>query len=590
MTEKKQFQGSLETMPLPNILQWLADSKKTGSLVIRIRDEEKRIFLKDGVITSACSNLEKDRFGIIIIKKGYVTQEQVDELLVEGRETGKLLGKLCVERGLIPEEDVLEILQEQTMGIIESLLHREEGTFEFIADDNDISDLDQIQLSIALQELFFGSASMRKEWKRIYQTLGSLEAIPTAVEIQPGNIQSLSEMQQVILSRCNGKLRILDLCAEIDQKDFTICRALADLVEKRWIEIKDPAEELNEEYKEKMWKVHIMVEQNRFLRALNFLDEISTMFPQRVGDLKPLREKVDKQLKEDMDRLLNDDSLVMYHREDFDQTKTAGKTFGPQEWFMLSRIDGKTRLKDLCRMTGLPKDHSIRVIYALIDAGAVDIKGRETETRKGKIPDLPDAPEKSAPRKTDPGKPRNRAPKTLSDTAKISPPGSGTEKLNLTVDELNRIYKRYLKLNHYQILDVMPGSSQEEIRNGFVKLSRLYHPDMYDRDNMDPDIQERLEELFSMVNHAYRVISNMRSREKYDQELWVNTKTGTSRSTYRTESSVPILDEIIIKPKPRKKTSAPVKAAPGKKEDTGTRPDLKKVQQKPSPLEKTAEP
>jgi len=570
MSNQKQFQGSLETMPLPTILQWLSDSKKTGALVIKIRDEEKRIFLKDGNIISASSNLEKDRFGIIIIKQGYVTQAQVDELLEEGRKTGKLLGKLCVEKGLMPEEDVLKILQEQTMAIIESLLHREEGTFEFHSDDMDMADLDQISLSIALQELFFGSAAVRKEWKRVYQTLGSLEAIPSPVDIQPGNIQSLSEFQQYVLSRCNGKARILDLCAGIDQKDFAICRALADLVEKKWIEIKDPEEELNEDYKERMWKIHIMIEQNRFLRAMHYLDEIAVMFPQRSDDLKPLKEKVRHLMREDMDRLLTDDNLILYHRNDFDQTKATGKTFGPREWFMLSRIDGKATLKELCLMTGRPKEESRRIVYALIDAGAVDIKGREAETRKRKIPDPPEKPSAPPPRSPVKTKPFSAAPPPRKEGSE-----PGQEKISLSVEELDQIYRKYLKLNHYQILEVTPESSQEDIRNGFVKLSRLYHPDMYDRTHMDSDVQERLEELFSMVNHAYRVVSNTRSREKYNHELWVDSRI-SGRKHYDADRKAPIIDEIIIKPKSRKKSS-PASRSAKKSRVSDTRSKMKKV-------------
>jgi len=529
-------------MSLPNILQWLSDSKKTGVLTITIRDEEKCIYLKDGTIFSASSNLEKDRFGIVIIKRGYVTQEQVDELLDEGRECGKLLGKLCVEKGLMPEDEVHDILQEQTLAIIESLLHREEGIFNFSTDLNDMKNLDQVPLSIAMQELFFGSAGARKEWKRSYETLGSLEAVPIPVDIQPGDVNSLSEIQQHILSRCNGKSRILDLFAEIDLLDFQICKHLSDLVEKKWLQIKNPTEAANNEYVERIWQVHIMIEQKRFLRATLLLDEISAMYPGQVEDIDPLIEKTKKLLSADIERLLSDDKLILYHKPNFDNMKVSGKTFGPQEWFMLSRIDGRTPLKEIFFMAGQSKQNTRRAIYALIDAGAIDIKDRENETRK-KVRTIPVKPA-TQPEKTQ----QQSKNKTVFRPANVSNKNETINTIPLEAAELDHIYRTYLKQNHYQILNVAPDASHSEIRNEFVKLSRLYHPDMYDRKQMAPDALELMEALFSMVNHAYRIISNRNTRETYDQNLWVDSRS-KNRSMSHFEHAKPFLADIVLKPK-----------------------------------------
>ena len=43
-----EFKGTLETMSLPSILQWIADSKKSGTLIVSFQTEEKKIFIKDG--------------------------------------------------------------------------------------------------------------------------------------------------------------------------------------------------------------------------------------------------------------------------------------------------------------------------------------------------------------------------------------------------------------------------------------------------------------------------------------------------------------------------------------------------------------
>jgi curved DNA-binding protein CbpA len=539
MSSGKTFQGSLETMPLSNILQWLADSGKTGTLTVTVSDEKKYIALKDGIVVSAGSNLEKERFGNTLVKRGFVTQKQVEALLEEGKKSGKLLGKLCVEKGLVKEEDVKSMLQEQSVAIIENLLHREEGRFVFL--DETIDESEQIPLSIALQELFFGSAGKRKQWRRIYDLLGSLESVPIASGIHAEKVYSLSEFQQKLISRCDGKRRILDIMADVDDKDFAICQALADLTEKKIIEIKDPSEKTQRDYQDRIWQVHIAMEQNRFFRANVLLDDITAMFPERFDDLRPLQEKAMKLLQENMKNVLADESVMLFKKPGFDQASVSGRTFGPQEWFIYSRIVEKIKLKDLIRMTGLPQESSRRAIYALIDAGAIEIEGKKpVETDSGET-----KPSGSQKIYTKPARKKTQTRNTQSAqiaNEKSTPPD---------VSDLEKTYRKYLKMNHYQILNVTKDSTQEEIRNAFVKLSRLYHPDMYDRDKIGTESEDRMEELFSMVNHAYRVISNVKSRERYDKNLWVEGRFSHDIQN-DLEDRVSRIDKIVVKSRQNK--------------------------------------
>ncbi|MGB3976242.1 MAG: DUF4388 domain-containing protein [bacterium] len=542
MSSKKPFQGNLETMPLSNILQWLADSKKTGSLTVTIGDEEKQIALKNGIIVNACSNLEKERFGNIIIKKGYVTQKQVEGLLEEGKQTGKLLGKLCVEKGLIPEDKVKSILLDQMVAIIESLLHRSEGRFVFI--DEELDESEQIPLSIAVQELFFGSAGKRKEWQRIYDLLGSLESVPKASGVQTEKLVSLSEFQHKILSLCDGKRRILDILAEIDEKDFIICQALADLVEKKWVHIDSSLEKTQKEYQERIWQVYVAMEQKRFLRANLLLDDVAALFPERFSDLQPLQDKALRFLQEDMDNLLSDESVELYRKPGFDQSNVLARSLGPKEWFIYSRAVDKIKLKDLILMTGLPKEAARRAIYALIDAGAIELEGLAHEEEKDNDKLSISSEGQGMRRRIPKLKKEKKLPNDEPERPRFNDVPQG-------IDELNSTYRQYLKMNHYQLLGVTENSSQEDIRNAFVRLSRRYHPDMYDREKLNPDVEEKLEELFSMVNHAYRIISNIKSRERYDKNLWVERRTKSDLADDVSSLTDP-LDKIILKPKAKK--------------------------------------
>jgi molecular chaperone DnaJ len=62
----------------------------------------------------------------------------------------------------------------------------------------------------------------------------------------------------------------------------------------------------------------------------------------------------------------------------------------------------------------------------------------------------------------------------------------------------------------YKTLGVSKGASQEEIRRSYRKLAREHHPDA-NRDD------EKAEERFKEIQHAYEILSNPEKRRQYDE-------------------------------------------------------------------------
>ncbi|MDQ4011970.1 MAG: DnaJ domain-containing protein [Actinomycetota bacterium] len=63
--------------------------------------------------------------------------------------------------------------------------------------------------------------------------------------------------------------------------------------------------------------------------------------------------------------------------------------------------------------------------------------------------------------------------------------------------------------DYYQVLGVNRGASGEDIQRAYRKLARQYHPDV----NKDPGAEERFKE----ISEAYDVLSDPKSRERYDR-------------------------------------------------------------------------
>ena len=84
--------GNLETMGLPEVLQWIAMSRKTGTLYLHRRSIEKRIVFENGTVYSSWSNHPRESLGQFLIRDRRVSEEQLFRALLRQEQNGQMLG------------------------------------------------------------------------------------------------------------------------------------------------------------------------------------------------------------------------------------------------------------------------------------------------------------------------------------------------------------------------------------------------------------------------------------------------------------------------------------------------------------------
>jgi hypothetical protein len=72
--------------------------------------------------------------------------------------------------------------------------------------------------------------------------------------------------------------------------------------------------------------------------------------------------------------------------------------------------------------------------------------------------------------------------------------------------------------NHYELLQLTPAATLEEIRTAYHRLLKQYHPDLHNSSRFDW-VKSEAERMSRRISEAYDVLSNQGAREKYDREL-----------------------------------------------------------------------
>lgn len=123
--------GELATMPLPDILQWIAAGSKTGRLEFRGHAVRRAFYFESGRIVSSESEDPTRVLGQFLIRGGYLTREEHDKAREVAAVDGRSLARLLVEIGAISGDDIRRLLSRKLEEEVADVLLWASGEFRF---------------------------------------------------------------------------------------------------------------------------------------------------------------------------------------------------------------------------------------------------------------------------------------------------------------------------------------------------------------------------------------------------------------------------------------------------------------------------
>src|SRR5882724_7710033 len=107
------LKGTLKDFGIYDIFQLIQQQQKAGMLVMRDKEHEVRILFDTGKIVgadSAGNKQQKEPLGLLLVRAGLVTQQQLDAALASQQKNLRKLGDLLMADNAISKEDLKSFL------------------------------------------------------------------------------------------------------------------------------------------------------------------------------------------------------------------------------------------------------------------------------------------------------------------------------------------------------------------------------------------------------------------------------------------------------------------------------------------------
>lgn len=215
--ELKNFRGKIFILSLPDILEFLNSTKKTGLLILKHENERKELFIKEGNVIFAASNLNEDRLGDLMLKEGKITKEDYDKSVELMAGKSKRQGKILIEIGAIEPKDLWSWINKQIKKIVYSVFEWTEGEFYF--SEGELPSQENITADVSIPELIIAGIRNIKNYEAIEKILPATDLI----FIQTTKIPQieLEPHEKHVLSLVDGKKTVEEICniSEIGVKE-----------------------------------------------------------------------------------------------------------------------------------------------------------------------------------------------------------------------------------------------------------------------------------------------------------------------------------------------------------------------------------
>jgi hypothetical protein len=369
--------GNLRTMQLEELLQWLSQSKKSGTLEIVHGRTEKKIFFKEGLILSSASNKPEEYLGHFLMSHGLINEGQLNRAVELQEKSRMLLGMILVNNGAIAERDLARMLRLKAEESIYDIFSWAEGDFRFL--DDVLPESAMVPMRMDVTGIVMEGVQRVDEWRRIRQIIPNEQIIPVAIS-DLSTVPGLGPGDQRILGLINDERTIEEIRQQTRSTEYQTCKLIFDqwqLGRLKLVKLRGGARPAAKDGDGATAPVNAdllvaggraFLAQGEFDASLRHLRAARALEPDNP-DAQEILVEAEKKTREHIER--SGVTLASIPQVTATMDQLTSSNLSPQEGFMLTRINGTYDIQSILKITPMPQLDALMLFWKLAAAGYI---------------------------------------------------------------------------------------------------------------------------------------------------------------------------------------------------------------------------
>lgn len=366
--------GNLRTTALADLLQWVAEGRKTGTLRIDNGTFEKKLFFFEGRVISTSSSDPKEFLGHFLVSHGFLNENELAKA-VEMQESNKmLLGKILTTIGVLTEETLDRMLRLKSEESIFDLFAWSEAEFSFL--DEELPEGTLVPMDLDVPLLVFLGMQRVDEWGRIRTRIPSAQYVAVIVR----TLEASDPSDQAVLDAVNDDRTIAEIAMETHSGEYHVCRILLEQIESERLKVirsrgtgEGEAGPITEAASAEglVHRAEALLENCDYSQALRHLRAARSLQPDS-GRVRDASEVAEARLRRELHEAGVE--LVAVPRLSKNIGDLADLDISPDQGFILSRINGTMDIQTILKITPLPTLDGHLQFLQLRDAGYIRLE------------------------------------------------------------------------------------------------------------------------------------------------------------------------------------------------------------------------
>ncbi|HEX9160415.1 MAG TPA: DUF4388 domain-containing protein [Thermoanaerobaculia bacterium] len=143
------IQGTLTAMPVPEVLMWISQYQKTGTLEVRTSKGKATMAFEKGALIFSSSSDPASTLGRLLIRYGVVSEEMHKQARHLRKTKSMAVAKALLELQILTEEELVRFLRKKAEKELFDLFESTEGEFTFTEADLPALDLLPMRVDVA---------------------------------------------------------------------------------------------------------------------------------------------------------------------------------------------------------------------------------------------------------------------------------------------------------------------------------------------------------------------------------------------------------------------------------------------------------